>query len=625
MDSLIEVFECRGFKSNCLLCHLYFMNETLPGESYTKQLTKFESQLLQLQKRRKNLGWIRLVVFVLTIIVAYQVFTTFGAIGIVPTIVGLGFLLYLVSVDVANNAKIKNVKTLIQANEEELQALDHQYLSREDGRQFVPAEHAYANDLDIFGKASIYQWLSRCYTEQGRQLIANNLLQPLSTSLILARQEAIKELTSKIDWRQQWQAHAMQTTITIKTGKKIQLWLDEEEEHFTGTFWKLLVQVYSFITLGTAVASILEYIPGTVFSSLFLIYLITSLLISKNAIKPYSHLEGIVKETATLQSLIDCLEKLDVTSPHINNLQTEIKGSSGSAGNQLKELKKILDRFDLRSSIVGLLFFNPFLLWDVRQMIALNSWRKRNSKLVKKWIDAVAEMEVLHSLCTQHFNHPKWTFPQFANEHFTLSGTQIGHPLLQEKQRIDNDFSLKGLAKIGLITGSNMAGKSTFLRSLGVNIVLAQAGAPVCASSFLLSPVQLVSSMRIADNLAENTSTFYAELKKLRTIIEMVKSHLPVFILLDEILRGTNSFDRHKGSAALIKQLIKEDAVAVIATHDVELADIQNAYAHSVENYHFDVEVEGEELYFDYKLKSGVCKSLNASILMKKIGIDLQE
>jgi DNA mismatch repair ATPase MutS len=168
-----------------------------------------------------------------------------------------------------------------------------------------------------------------------------------------------------------------------------------------------------------------------------------------------------------------------------------------------------------------------------------------------------------------------------------------------------------------------MAGKSTFLRSLGVNIVLAQMGAVACAKSFTLSPVHLMSSMRIADNLAENTSTFYAELKKLKTIIEAVNRHEPVFILLDEILRGTNSFDRHKGSEALIAQLIKQKAVAVIATHDVELAKLEEQYSQSIENYHFDVQVEGEELYFDYKLKHGVCTSLNASILMKKIGIEL--
>jgi DNA mismatch repair ATPase MutS len=256
-------------------------------------------------------------------------------------------------------------------------------------------------------------------------------------------------------------------------------------------------------------------------------------------------------------------------------------------------------------------------------MMALNRWRRHNKAVVQNWFGAIAEIEVLHSLCTLHCNYPEWCFPVFSDEHFTLDGEQVGHPLLPQHQRVNNNFRITGVAQIGLITGSNMAGKSTFLRSLGVNIVLAQMGAPVCAKQFLLSPVQLLSSMRIADNLAENTSTFYAELKKLRTIIEQVKKHEPVFILLDEILRGTNSYDRHTGAAALLKQLIKENAVAVIATHDVELAQLEEAYPRSVQNYHFDVQVEGDELYFDYKLKGGVCQSLNASILMKKIGIEL--
>ncbi|HVG42889.1 MAG TPA: hypothetical protein VM888_14855, partial [Chitinophagaceae bacterium] len=198
-----------------------------------------------------------------------------------------------------------------------------------------------------------------------------------------------------------------------------------------------------------------------------------------------------------------------------------------------------------------------------------------------------------------------------------------GHPLIPDENRVTSDFSLTGTGKIALITGSNMAGKSTFLRSLGSTIILAQLGAPVSAAAMELCPVQLMSSMRIADNLAENTSTFYAELKKLKTIIEAVNRHEPIFVLLDEILRGTNSLDRHTGSKALIKQLVKENAVAVIATHDVDLAAIENNTDAAIENYHFDVQVEGEELYFDYKLKEGVCTSLNASILMKKIGINL--
>jgi hypothetical protein len=597
---------------------------TSPSAQYHQQLEIFNQQLMDLKQKRTRIGWTRFAVFVVTIIISYKIFSSFGLMGLIPAIAGISILLFLVSLDVSNNAKIQNTKTLLQLNEEELRIIAHQYTDRENGSQFLPAEHAYANDLDLFGPASLYQWLSRCFTQQGRRLLAANLLQPLPVSFILLRQEAIKELAQNLAWRQQWQAFAMQNTITLDMQAKIESWLNEEEKHFLQPAWKTGVIIYSIITLTTAVAAVLDYIPGAVFSGLYFLYLMTSVLFSSKTVRSYVHLNGIVKETATLQALIGWLESEKFVSSHLKNLQQEIKGSSVSAGEEIKSLKTILDRFDLRTSIVGFLFFNPFLLWDVQQMMALNAWRRRNKTLVHQWFNALAEVEVVHSISTVHFNHAAWAFPTFASSHFTFEGENIGHPLIPDEQRVTNGFALEGVAKIELITGSNMAGKSTFLRSLGVNVVLAQMGSPVCASRLLLSPVQVVSSMRIADNLAENTSTFYAELKKLRTIIEMVKAHQQVFILLDEILRGTNSYDRHKGAAALIKQLIRENAVAVIATHDVELAQLETSFPQSITNYHFDVKIEGEELYFDYKLRPGVCQSLNASLLMKKIGIDLE-
>jgi DNA mismatch repair ATPase MutS len=205
-----------------------------------------------------------------------------------------------------------------------------------------------------------------------------------------------------------------------------------------------------------------------------------------------------------------------------------------------------------------------------------------------------------------------------------FSATNLGHPLIAETKCVTNSFSTDGIGNITLITGSNMAGKSTFLRSIGCNTVLALMGSVVCADSFTTSHIRLMSSMRIADNLAENTSTFYAELKKLQSIIEAVNQYEKIFILLDEILRGTNSLDRHTGSKALIKQLIKQNAVAILATHDVELAKEENNHPQNITNYHFDVQVANDELYFDYKLKAGICKSLNASILMRKIGIEME-
>jgi DNA mismatch repair ATPase MutS len=230
----------------------------------------------------------------------------------------------------------------------------------------------------------------------------------------------------------------------------------------------------------------------------------------------------------------------------------------------------------------------------------------------------------LNTLATIHFNHPDWCLPKLAPNHFVFESKALGHPLIPGAERINNDFLVAENTLISLVTGSNMAGKSTFLRSIGINMVLAQMGSPVCAKNFTISPVRLMTSMRISDNLAENTSTFYAELKKLKTIIEAVNNREKVFVLLDEILRGTNSHDRHTGSAAFITQLIRHHAFAVIATHDLELADLKKAFPQSLENYHFDVQVKGEELYFDYKLKEGVCHSLNASLLMKKIGIELE-
>ena len=317
------------------------------------------------------------------------------------------------------------------------------------------------------------------------------------------------------------------------------------------------------------------------------------------------------------------LEHKNYSARLLQQLQQSVRGNNETASVQIKNLKGLLNRFEVRLNIFLFIFLNSFLLWDVWQMRALNKWRAQNKSSVYHWYSFITEFEVLNSLATLHFNQPQWAFPQFTHQHFTFNGEAVGHPLIQTEKRVVSSFSLEGIAKVALVTGSNMAGKSTFLRSLGINIVLANMGAPVCAKSVMLSPVQLLSSMRIADNLAESTSTFYAELKKLKTIIEAVNSHLPVFILLDEILRGTNSLDRHTGSSALIRQLIRNNAVAVIATHDVELAKMEKEYPGSISNYHFDVQVSNGELYFDYKLKEGVCTSLNASILMKKIGIDM--
>jgi hypothetical protein len=406
--------------------------------------------------------------------------------------------------------------------------------------------------------------------------------------------------------------------------QKTEAWLFEKESHFTHKAWPVAIEVYSALTVGSAVAALLGLIAPGVFSGLFVVYLIIATALSSRAVKAYNNLNGIVKEVATLKQLLHWIEEKEFKSDVLNRLQQSAGSGNRKGHAAVKQLSTLLDRFDMRLNIYVFLLLNSFLLWDVRQMIALNRWRHANRERAGAWFQLVAEMEVLNSLATLHYNQPQWTWPAFADAYFTFSGKAVGHPLIQLQHRVTSNFELHGKGKVALITGSNMAGKSTFLRSLGVNAVLARIGAPVCAQSLVVSPVQLLSSMRIADNLAENTSTFYAELKKLKTIIDAMKTGTPLVILLDEVLRGTNSLDRHIGSKALIQQIIREQSVAVIATHDVEVAKLEDRYPGSLYNYHFDVQVAGEELYFDYKLKEGVCTSLNASLLMKKIGIELE-
>ena len=595
-----------------------------PATVYQHEKERHSARLHLLKKRHSLYGWLRLGIILLTAGLAFYLFTFSLLAGWIAIVAGLALFLVLVSRDTDIAREIRTTQNLLELNEEELKVLHGDYGHRYDGQEFIPDVHDYAGDLDVFGKASLYQYINRCHSEQGRRRMADNFLYGVPVSEALERQEAIRELAPLYPWRQRLEVFARQTPVTLRTQKVTEAWLSEEETHFSGRAWNYILPVYSVLTIGSAVATLMGLIHSAVFGGLFLLYFIYSGSLSKRAMPAYVHLNGIVKEVDTIRWLIRWIEEREFKAVPLKRLQHSVAADTTRAHTQIKALGEILNRFDLRLNALVFLFLNSFVLWDVRQMRALNQWRQRNRQQVGNWFALIAEFEVLNSLSTLHFNQPGWSWPAFSPRHFTFMGEGVGHPLIPAEQRVVSDFSLQGTAKVALVTGSNMAGKSTFLRSLGVNQLLAEMGAPVCARKLAVSPVRLMTSMRIADNLAENTSTFYAELKKLKTIIDAVRNREPVWVLLDEVLRGTNSMDRHIGLKALIRQIVNQQAVSVIATHDVEVADLAREMPGAIENYHFDVQVEGEELYFDYQLKEGVCTSLNASILMKKIGIELE-
>ncbi|RXK87093.1 MutS-related protein [Filimonas effusa] len=599
-------------------------NALSPLQWYQQQLEQANTALHRLLQRKSRLGWIRLFCLLVPVALLYILIPGHATAVIFVVIAGISVFLYVVSQDMNNSRRIEYTQRDIALLQSELSVLNHEYSHLDDGKRFEPAVHPYAGDIDVFGAHSLYQYINRCESEQGKQLLAHHFLQPLPAEQVIANQEAVRELAQQPDWRLALQNYGKSAQISLVTQQRVQQWLNTSDMLFKRKTWKYIIQLYPlvpFACVGLYLAGQLSFTLLTY--CLFILFIISSAYTKKiNGI--YSYISRIVPEISVLQLQLQHVEQPAWKAGALKDIQSSSKVSGQPASGALLDLKHILNRFDFRLNVMVMPFLNTFLLWDIRQAHALQQWRQKNEATVMDWFGTIARIEVLHTLATLHFNQPAWSFPTLSDRYFTFEAEEAGHPLIPAEKRVNNSCAIDGTGQIMLITGSNMAGKSTFLRSLGVNTVLSMMGAPVCASKLSLSPVHLISSMRIADNLAENTSTFYAELKKLQQIITEVNQHARVFILLDEILRGTNSLDRHTGSKALIEQLIKENAIAVVATHDIALSNLQQTHPTSLHNYHFDVQVAGEDdLYFDYKLKRGVCQSMNASILMKKIGINI--
>jgi hypothetical protein len=595
-----------------------------PADLYQQQIDSLTLFLQQLQKRKTLYGWLRFISMT-GIIACSWVAIANSQLFWLPILLLLVFaFIKLLHKDISNNEAIENQRQLLQINHTELLVLQHHFTNLPNGSMYKPDQHAYANDLDILGHASLYQYINRTQTEQGSALLAQALLHPADVGTILQRQDAVKELSIDTPWRQQLQAYGLATPITIIAEEKIKNWLKEPLTFINSKFWTVLhlvLPAISFTILGLHLAGI---ISANRFYPLILLCLVVASYITKKVMPAYKQLEKIAPQLASLAHSVKWIEQTNFKSSLLQGLVEQYRQPSPSS-QRIKKLQQILERLDIRLNPVVFIPLNTFLFWDLQQIMALEKWKRDNANHVEKWFSTLAQMELLSSLGTLYNNHPHWSFPVITTSPSVLKAEGMGHPLIPVERMKTNTIIITQGQQLCLITGSNMAGKSTFLRSTGVNIVLAMMGAPVNAQQFTLSPMQVLSSMRVTDNLEESTSTFYAELKKLKEVIDAVNNHQKVFLLLDEILRGTNSADRHTGSKALIKQLVNQNATGMLATHDIALAKLADAYPTHIHNYHFDVRVNGDELYFDYQLKEGVCTSMNASILMKKIGIELGE
>jgi ABC-type multidrug transport system fused ATPase/permease subunit len=510
-----------------------------------------------------------------------------------------------------------HLENLVKINSNDRQSLVGNFSCYNDCVQFIDPHHPYTHDLDIFGKGSLFQYLNRSTTLQGAAQLANTLAYPLTTQEdILKRQASINELASKIDFRQNFLATGMELEEFKQDKQQLLDWVKETPFLYGKPLYKIVLKV---LPLVTAVLIVLSFFVDGVSSfaiaaaALQWTFLSTQLK-RVNAFHQYvSRKKNIIDKYARLLHLFG-------KESFYSILLKDLAGQATHADRKVNELGTLLSAFDARLNFLTNIVVNSILMYDLQCVYRLEKWKEENAKDLNTWHNVINETDVLCSFGTFAFNHADFKFPQINDEKKVIA-LALGHPLIDARERIANDVSIGNNQSVLIITGANMAGKSTFLRTLGITMVLALNGAPVCAKEFSCPIIGMRSGMRTADSLQDHKSYFYAELDRLKTIMDELRSGKPLLILLDEILKGTNSTDKQAGSIALVKQLIAQNCLALIATHDLALGDLETEYPDKVKNYCFEPTIENDQLSFDYKLKPGLAQKMNATFLMKKMGI----
>ena len=513
-------------------------------------------------------------------------------------------------------------KRLLQVDEEELRALDGEFLPfGSAGEEFSDAAHPYSSDLDLFGLHSLYHFLGRMATGPGRQALAQALLRPLTGPDIREAQGAVRELAGKPDFRRRIRAAALQAG---SEGSPLDSFVPQTapKEFLLGK--PLLPVLLIALPAGTlaALAAVAWGLPIAPFAALVLVQVVINKITTNRVESLCGDAARHHRALSIYAEIIAAVEQEAFEAPRLRCLRDRFLDGGLPASRSVRRLSSLLGWMNARSSGVWHALLNVTILWDLQGTYRLELWNRRCAKKIPGWLEALGDVESLAALANCSFNHPAWIFPEIRLDGFALKAAALGHPLIPEAERVANDYARAGSGSVDVLTGPNMAGKSTFLRTIGVNAVLAFAGGPVCAAALEISPFGLITSMKSSDSLDKRMSLFYAELVRLKMILDEIREGRPAFFLIDEMLRGTNAQDRHKGSLALMRQLLKAGATGIVATHDLDLTALA-AENPRVVNHHFDSRVEGDNLAFDFKIKPGVCASFNALVLMKKMGLDV--
>lgn len=585
-----------------------------PFQFYKEEINSLNIALNALKKQLRLTSILRLTFFLTISISIYFAITKNNMFFVISAISLMAFV-YLIT----KQEGLKQLKNLtaskLNINKTEIDVLKGEYSHLEDGKEFTDPTHQFSNDIDLFGAGSFFQYLNRTATNEGKKLLVN-ILTSNDINTIEERQKVIQELALKTKWRQHFTAVA--SLINTKTKIPVIVnWVHSYQQKIP-SFLKVFSYTFSITSIVLIGLVSFSIIPFSIILIWFFIGLITTAFFIKN-IQELATEATKAKETFNqYHQLLAQIENEEFSNSILKIKQAKIQQENKKASIIFKEFSKKLDAFDQRNNIIILVLGNGLFLWDIQNTLKIEEWISEYKNTVEEWFNVVSFFDAQNSLANLVFNKPNYIFPTITKENTALDTVNLGHPLLNESKRIDNDFVIDN-EQFFIVTGANMAGKSTFLRTISLAIVMSNSGLPICAEKANYNPVKLITSMRTSDSLNDDESYFYAELKRLKFIVNEIKQQ-NYFIILDEILKGTNSKDKASGSKKFVEKLNKSKSTGIIATHDVSLCDLATEYT-TVKNYYFDAEILDDELHFDYKMKNGICKNMNASFLLKKMEI----
>ena len=588
---------------------------------YQSQANQYQSNYLAEKNKLKLISAARLISFIGIVPAYYYLHPFHKLLGFLAAFLCLAIFLFLVRKFIQTEKQLHFFYRLVQINKHEAGALERDFSPFDSGSEFIDAHHDYSFDLDLYGHSSFFQYLNRTATSAGKKRLAmllNSSQRPVSE--IQERQKAIAELAEELTWRQHFIAKG-QESEDQSSADQIHSVINHPITLKNKTFIRYLLLTLPLVT----VLLLLVYIAGITDKQVFLpavfIQWILFLIFTKKVSAFYKQSEKQSKLLGQYAEMLRMIEGKAFHSNYLTELQNKLLCNHKRASEITAELRKILNELEYRQNLlVGLVLESAFL-WDIRCLFRLNRWQEKYAQELPKWLEVIAEFDALTSLANCNYNNPEWAVPEIEYAGFSLDTINLGHPLIDEIRCVKNDFHLNRQEQISIITGANMAGKSTFLRTIGINLILAANGCKVCASKFKFTPVRIFTNMRTSDNLMNDESYFYAELLRLQTMLNLIRNGENLFVIVDEMLKGTNSVDKLNGSKELIRQLISLNTHGIVATHDLSLTELVHSYPEAIKNQCFEVQLQNDELTFNYRLTEGITRTMNASFLMRKMGI----